>query len=120
VYVHEGVRILGLGGSYRYRNGKWMFTEKEMRRRVRRLWYQLWKHKGVDIIVTHARARGLGDEEHVSHGGVEVCLRLMEKYQPKLLIHGHMHKEYSPRFQRERTYGQTRVINAYRRVYIDL
>jgi len=120
IYVHEGVRILGLGGSYRYRNGKWMFTEKEMRRRVGRLWFQLWKHKGVDIIVTHAPARGLGDEEHVSHRGFEVFLRLMEKYQPKLLIHGHMHKEYSPRFQRERSYGQTRVINAYRRVYIDL
>ena len=120
IYVHNGVRILGLGGSYRYRPGKWMFTEREMHRRVRRLWLQIWRHKGFDILVTHAPARGLGDEDHVSHRGFEIFLRLMDKYQPKFLIHGHLHKEYSHHFQRERTHGQTRVINAYQRTYIEL
>ena len=42
IYVYKGVRILGLGGSYRYRNGKHMFTEGQMARRVCKLWYQLW------------------------------------------------------------------------------
>lgn len=120
IYVHEGVRILGLGGSYRYKNGKCMYTEREMRRRVRRLWFQLWKHKGFDILVTHAPARGIGDEDHVSHRGFETFVRLMDKYQPRLMIHGHMHREYTHCFQCERQHGKTRVINAYKRVYIDL
>ena len=34
IYVHEGVRILGLGGSIRYRDGKYMYSEKEMQRRL--------------------------------------------------------------------------------------
>ena len=30
IYVHQGIRILGLGGSYRYRKGNNMFTEAQM------------------------------------------------------------------------------------------
>lgn len=120
IYVHDGVRILGLGGSYRYKPGPCMYTEKEMRRRVRKLWFQLWKHRGFDVLVTHAPARGIGDEEHVSHRGFAEFVRLMDKYQPKCMIHGHMHREYSAHFQRERTYGNTRIINAYKRAYIEL
>ncbi len=120
IYVHEGVRILGLGGSYRYKPGPCMYTEKEMRRRVRKLWFQLWKHRGFDILVTHAPARGIGDEEHVSHRGFAEFVRLMDKYQPKFMLHGHMHREYSAHFQREHAYGQTRIINAYKRAYIEL
>ncbi|MDO4740873.1 MAG: metallophosphoesterase family protein [Eubacteriales bacterium] len=120
IYVHNGVRILGLGGSCRYRGGKCMYTEKEMARRIRRLWFQLWKHKGFDILVTHAPARGIGDEEHISHRGFEAFVRLMDKYQPRLMLHGHVHREYSPHFQRARLHGQTRVINAYKRVYVEL
>ena len=32
-----GLRILGLGGSYRYRKGKYMYTEHQMKRRIWRL-----------------------------------------------------------------------------------
>lgn len=120
IYVHDGVRILGLGGSYRYKAGACMYTEREMRRRLWRLRFRLWRSRGFDILVTHAPARGLGDDEHVSHRGFEVFLKLMEKYQPKLMVHGHMHPEYTANFQRERLYGQTRVINAYKRTYIEL
>lgn len=31
VYVHNGLRIAGLGGSCRYRTGAWQFTEAEMK-----------------------------------------------------------------------------------------
>lgn len=120
IYVHDGMRILGLGGSYRYKPGKYMYTEKEMRRRIRKLKYRLWKSKGFDILVTHAPAFGLGDEEHIAHRGFQAFLWLMDKFKPKLMVHGHMHAEYTPHFQREHLYGQTRVINAYKRTYIEL
>ena len=35
ILVCQGLRILGLGGSYRYRKGANMYTEKQMRRRIR-------------------------------------------------------------------------------------
>ena len=57
IYVHEGIRILGLGGSMQYiPDAKNQYTEKQMRRRVRRLAWKLWRHKGFDILVTHAPA----------------------------------------------------------------
>ena len=38
VHSVQGVRFLGLGGSYRYKKeGKYMYTEEQMRRRIRRL-----------------------------------------------------------------------------------
>ena len=122
VYVHEGVRILGLGGSYRYKPGTCMYTEREMKRRLRRwkLMRQIRKNKGFDILVTHAPAYSLGDGEHPSHRGFHTFLELMERYSPRLMIHGHMHPEYTSSFQRERAYGQTRIVNAYQKVYIDL
>ena len=30
IYIHKGIRILGLGGSMRYNNGINQYTEKEM------------------------------------------------------------------------------------------
>ena len=41
VYVHEGLRILGLGGSMRYKPGAHQYTEKEMARRMNRLSFRL-------------------------------------------------------------------------------
>ena len=32
VYVHNGLRVAGLGGSCRYHTGAWQFTEAEMKR----------------------------------------------------------------------------------------
>ena len=55
IYVHQGVRILGLGGSYRYHpKGVHMYTERQMAARVRRLRLALWRNKGFDILLTHA------------------------------------------------------------------
>ena len=71
IYVYQGVRILGLGGSYRYRDGKYMYTEAQMRCRIRRLWFQLHKYGGFDILVTHAPARHINDFDNLSHRGFD-------------------------------------------------
>ena len=42
IYVHDGVRILGLGGSQLYNYGPHQYSEKDMRRRVHKLWKKLW------------------------------------------------------------------------------
>jgi len=121
IYVFNGLRIMGLGGSMRYRrDAKHMYEEKEMARRVRSMRVKLWKNRGFDILLTHAPALHVGDDDDLPHKGFETFLDLMDKYQPKFLIHGHVHQEYSLDFKREREYGKTRVINAYKRCFIDI
>lgn len=113
LYVHEGVRILGLGGSMRYSRGQCQYTEWEMRRRVAKLRHKLFFKGGFDILVTHAPAYGLNDGRDLPHQGFMVFKMLMEKYQPKYFLHGHVHLNYGRSQKRYDQYQKTRVINAY-------
>lgn len=120
VYEHEGVRIVGFGGSQRYKLGPFQYTEQEMRRRVNKLHMKRNLKKGVDIVVTHAPAFGLHDDEDRCHRGFDVFNELIEKYQPKFFLHGHVHMNYGRKFPREDTVGQTRVINAFEKYIIEI
>lgn len=113
IYVHEGVRILGLGGSMRYKDGPFMYDEKEMRSRVRKLWFKLRKHKGFDILVAHSPAREVGDGEDLPHRGFYVFRELLEKYRPKYFLHGHVHTTYGRQYKRLNAYEDTLIINPY-------
>lgn len=115
-----GVRILGLGGSRRYRSGDHQYSEKEMRKRIRRLRFALWKAGGVDIVVTHAPIAGIGDGEDPAHRGFEAFRELLDKYHPQYLIHGHVHLAYSQDKIRQREYGSTTVLNADEKIVLDL
>ena len=119
IYVHEGVRILGLGGSMRYKGGQHQYTDREMRKRVRKLWFQLFRHGGFDILLTHAPAYQLNDGRDLPHQGFQVFLELMKKYRPKFFIHGHVHMSYGRQYKRYDKYEDTHVINAYERCIFD-
>ncbi len=114
IYVHNGVRILGLGGSMRYRPGPHQYTEKEMQRRIRRLWLQLRRYGGFDVLLTHAPAADFHDGEDLCHRGFAAFRPLLERYQPSYFIHGHMHMNYGAKTPRLSMLGETVVINAYR------
>lgn len=116
----NGVRILGLGGSTKYSGGPHQYTERQMERRIRRLWFQLKRSKGVDIVVTHSPAEGYGDGEDYAHRGFACFLPLLDKYQPKYLIHGHVHANYGANLPRVHQYGNTTIINAYERYVLEL
>jgi len=118
--VYKGVRILGLGGSKKYRNAPHQYTEKEMQKRIRKLRWKLWRHKGVDIVVTHAPPKGVGDADDIAHQGFEELLKLMDKYKPKYLLHGHVHLSYGIDKTRVRQYGDTKVINASERYVLEV
>ena len=120
IYVHEGVRILGLGGSMEYipRSAN-QYTELHMRFRVFRLWFKLLKHKGFDILVTHAPAYQVNDLPDLPHRGFAVFRTLMEKYEPRFFFHGHVHANYSTNFKRRDTFGNTTVINAFEYHIVD-
>lgn len=113
IYVYQGIRILGLGGSYRYRDGAHMFTEEQMRRRIRRLWFQLRKYGGFDILLTHAPARHINDFDSLSHRGFDCFVGLLDQYQPRYFVHGHIHKNYGIRIPQRTEHNGTTIINAY-------
>ena len=112
IYVHEGIRIMGLGGCYKYKDGNNFYTEKEMKKRIKKLWFSLRRNKGFDILLTHAPAYQLNDMEHLTHRGFECFKELMEKYKPKYFIHGHVHRNYGRNIPRVCSYDETTVINA--------
>ena len=118
--VYNGVRILGLGGCRRYRLGAHQYTEKEMRRRIRKLRFALWRAGGVDIVVTHAPPRNLGDDNDPAHWGFEALLELLDKYNPQYLIHGHVHSNYGMSRSRIHTRGSSTIINAFERYTLDI
>ena len=120
IYVHDGLRILGLGGSYRYNRGKYMYTEGQMARRIRKLWFPLWRRGGFDLLLTHAPARGLNDFDSLSHRGFECFNRLLDRYEPAAFVHGHIHKNYGVNIPQRSQRGPTAVWNAYDHCIIEL
>ncbi|MCC8050674.1 MAG: metallophosphoesterase [Clostridiales bacterium] len=117
--VVNGVRILGLGGSMRYRPGNYQYTEQQMRRRIGRLRWKLYKNRGFDILVTHAPAYQLNDGRDLPHQGFKSFLTLIEKYNPRFFLHGHVHMSYGRQYRRYDKYQNTHVINAYERFVFD-
>ena len=117
---YNGLRILGLGGCRRYRPGDHQYTDKEMRKRIRKLRFKLWWHKGVDIVVAHAAPFGVGDDSDICHRGFEAFVDLINKYQPKYFFHGHIHMNYGHDIQRIKQVGATQVINVYERYELDI
>ena len=120
VVTVKGLRIMGLGGSILYSGGEHQFSERQMRRRIRKLRFRLWRTKGVDIVLTHSPARGYGDAEDYAHRGFQCFVDLMDRYHPKYFIHGHVHATYSTNMERVHHYGDTTIINAYERYVLEI
>lgn len=118
--VYNGLRILGLGGCLRYHPGEYQYTDREMRRRIRKLRFTLWRSGGVDIVVTHAPPKGLGDDRDPAHRGFEALVELLDKYHPAYLLHGHTHMNYGGQKNRFHSYGGTSIINCYERFVLEV
>lgn len=115
IFVYKGIRILGLGGSMAYSGGEHQYTESAMKKRVKKLRWQLFRNKGFDILVTHAPAFGLNDGDDLPHRGFQVFNTLLDKYNPKFFLHGHVHMRYGMQHKRYDTYKNTQIINSFER-----
>lgn len=121
VFLYRGIRFAGLGGSYRYQpDGINMYTEEQMARRIRKLWWKIRKYKGVDVLVTHAPAFGKGDLDTIPHRGFRCFLKFMEKYRPRYMLHGHVHRNYGFKIPVTQRYMDTEIINACGAYLLDL
>ncbi|WP_375493174.1 metallophosphoesterase [uncultured Jatrophihabitans sp.] len=91
-----GLRIAGLGGCPRYSAGPNQYTQGEQRRRAGRLarratWRRRRDGRGVDLLLTHAPPRGVGDADDPPHRGFDCLARLIGRLRTPLLLHGHVH-----------------------------
>jgi Icc-related predicted phosphoesterase len=114
---NTGLLIVGLGGSMRYNKGKHQFSEREMTFRIisliPRLIYNKLRYKRyVDILLTHAPPRGIGDKEDVCHRGFSSFLWFIKWFKPKYLLHGHIHL-IDLNTERIHQYNGCKVINVY-------
>ncbi len=110
----SGLRIAGLGGSLRYKEGPNQYTQSQMGRRALRLEVRIRlkrarRGRKLDILMTHAPPFGLAEAKDSAHVGFVAFLRLIREFQPALAVHGHVHA-YG-RVIPERQLGATRVIN---------
>ncbi|HET9499228.1 MAG TPA: metallophosphoesterase [Marmoricola sp.] len=109
VVVAAGVRVAGLGGCVRYRSGPYQYTQAEYADRVRRLRRAVTDATPVDVVLTHAPPRDLGDGPDGPHQGIDALHDLLSDLAPTWLLHGHVHPYEGHR--PDRVLGTTTVRN---------
>ncbi len=118
VVESQGMLIAGLEGSMRYNNRpRYQYTENEMRAKIARLSPALMLNRVrygryLDILITHAPPLGIHDGTDLPHRGFESFLWFVDHYQPRYLIHGHVHI-YDNREPSESQRGSTKIVNTY-------
>lgn len=109
---HDGIRIMGLGGSMWYNGGPFQYSEREMYVRYVKMKPMISFKGGVDIFVAHSPARGLGDGNDRCHQGFETFLKILKNYEPQIFIHGHQHLNYA-NTERIIKHKNTTIINSF-------
>jgi uncharacterized protein len=115
---YHGLLVAGLEGSMRYNDKPdYQYTEREMAAQARRLvpallWNRLRHGRYLDILVTHAPPAGIHDLPDLCHCGFRAFRTFMDRFRPRLLVHGHVHL-YGTTETAETIYKHTRVINTY-------
>lgn len=113
----EKVTVAGLSGSPVYSYGPNQYTAGQMARRALSLSARircrsLLGRSTPAVFVTHSPPFGLGDREDQAHVGFEPFLKLIDRHEPSLWLHGHVHL-YGPDQQRVTARGRTKVVNVF-------
>ncbi|MCG8347909.1 MAG: metallophosphoesterase [Chloroflexales bacterium] len=124
---HDGLILAGLGGSIRYNHqSNDQYTEQEMTIRVLRLTPRLFFNRlrygrYLDVLLTHAPPLHIHNGPDYPHRGFQTFLRFMDRFEPRYLIHGHIHLSYGFGSKRRTRYHKTLVVNTagYRLLEID-
>lgn len=120
IVTFGGLRIMGMGGCMLYSGKDHQYSDEQMERRLKKMRFALHRSKGVDLLLTHAPAQGLGDGQDMCHRGFPAFLHFMDNYQPKYMVHGHVHMNYGVDVPRIRHYGETTIINAWERYILEI
>ena len=97
VLEYKGLRVGGLGGCMGSDpTNDFQFSENQMEKRVRRLQTDLRRNRNIDIFVTHAPLRGVGDGDDEFHRGFACFQDVHRINQPVLHLFGHRHLSGNP------------------------
>lgn len=115
-----GLLLAGLEGSIRYdvASGH-QYTQGQMNRRANQLAAKLIVNRlrygrTWDIFVAHAPPFGVGDGPDPAHIGFRAFNTLIDRFKPRLMLHGHQHRYYGAYGSPASTQvGATRVINVF-------
>jgi uncharacterized protein len=112
-----GLLLAGFDGSLRYNAGAYQSTQFEMHSAVRQLVPQLLLNRVrygryLDVLITHAPPRGIHDEPDTCHTGFDAFNWLVQTFQPRYHLHGHIHM-YDRRKPTVTRVGATEVVNVY-------
>jgi hypothetical protein len=96
-----GLRLAGLGGCRRYSAGPNQYTDQQQARRARALRSRAWWRRRrdgreVDVLLTHAPPRDVGDGDDPPHRGFTALPGLVAALRPTALLHGHVHPYGAP------------------------
>ena len=91
-----------------------------MRRRIARLRPKVRRMGGIDVLLTHAPARGLNDGDDLPHQGFACFNNLLDELKPRWFVHGHIHLFYNYKLPRVCQRGETTVINATERYLFEV
>lgn len=108
-----GLRFGGLEGSVRYREGIVGYSQAEMRHKAVALGLRAALTGGIDVLVTHAPARGHGDLEDLPHQGFDAFNGLLTWTKPRIMLHGHVHLDYGLITREQQHPSGARLVNAY-------
>lgn len=130
IYVGDKVKkiksilIAGLGGSKRYNGGQNQYSEIEMAFKIIKLLPQLFFNRiyhgrWLDILLTHAPPRDIGDKNDICHQGFRVYRTFNKLFHPTYHLHGHIHL-YDINAPREFTFLNTKIINIYEHYVLEI
>lgn len=120
-----GLIMAGLPGSPRYSEREPVqFTERQMMWKMlkmapRLLWNKYRHGRALDVLVTHAPPRDVGDRDDMAHRGFTAMRTFIEWFKPTYQLHGHIHLyDRSKPFTMH--YAGTEVVNVYPYQRLDL
>lgn len=144
------LKILGIQGSPWYNGNALQYSEQAMAWKLKAIQPKLWVARHVDIIIAHSAPQfcpdayrlcekpvGVGrqcpflkeegadaqricqDASDYAHRGFASYRDLILKFNPRFFFHGHRHQTYGLG-KRELRIGQTRVIDTFGHVVLDI
>ncbi|MBR4632263.1 MAG: metallophosphoesterase [Elusimicrobia bacterium] len=121
--------LVGFEGSMRYNMKGYQYTEKEMAKIVskvsRKIRFQQLKDfifrrkKKKIIVVSHAPIEGIHDKTDICHKGFKCFKKFLNKFNPLIWFHGHVHFEGQTNEQISKI-NNTTIINVYGFHIIDI
>jgi hypothetical protein len=123
IKMDEGLIVAGLGGSMRYNRGNNQYSEFGMYLEIIKLlpgllYHRVFHGRFLDILLTHAPPKDIHDKKDKCHQGFKAFRWFMKVFEPRYLVHGHIHL-YDLSDVRVTQWERTTVVNAYSHCIID-